>query len=396
MDHLRSCTSGEMVQGGTMQALRCRMRSEPLEDRHPGHVRSAMPGPDHAVKRPLRFQAVLGVALLSLACFTAGWGEDGRESKTVPDRRLSAPEPVAASCAGADLSGLQTAIYVSPQGNDSADCGASPSTACQTLQQGINNCGATGCGVLVRHGLYQTSATIQLRDAVSVYGSCVFDGEADNKYRTVVQALLAGWGYAGATGISGNSSDFTSGNPPAPEGLQVAFIQGGSSSSISQSLFVSQGGQVQVMLQAAQRGNCCGQGGSAQDFEVLIDNTSLGVFRPAGTSYEEVTTAASSVTAGAHTLKLVGRDSAGGDNTVFVDNVRVQVGSTALDVLHFGFEQPTVGNGAFQYNPSDAAMGTPVISGSAINTATTFYGFVVLGSDAMSPGAPQHRDDRQR
>ena len=46
------------------------------------------------------------------------------------------------------------------------------------------------------------------------------------------------------------------------------------------------------MLQAAQRGNCCGQGGSAQDFEVLIDNTSLGVFRPSGTSYEEVTTAA--------------------------------------------------------------------------------------------------------
>ena len=109
--------------------------------------------------------------------------------------------------------------------------------------------------------------------------------------------------------------------------MQVAFIQGGSASVISQSIFVSQAGQVQVMLQAAQRGNCCGQGGSAQDFEVLIDNTSLGVFRPSGTSYEDVIAAVSGVTAGAHTLKLVGRDSAGGDNTVFIDNVRVQVGS---------------------------------------------------------------------
>ena len=314
-----------------------------------------MPGPDHTVKRPLRFRAVLGVALLSLACFTAGWGEDGRERKTVPAPGLGAPEPVAASCAGADLSGLQTAIYVSPQGNDSATCGASPSTACQTLQQGINNCSATGCGVLVRHGLYPTSATIQLRDAVSVYGSCVFDGETDRKYRTVVQAV-AGWSFAGSTGVSGNGSDFTS-NQTAPEGVQVAFIQGGSASVISQSIFVSQAGQVQVMLRAAQRGNCCGQGGSAQDFEVLIDTTSLGVFRPSGTSYEDVIAAVSGVTAGAHTLKLVGRDSAGGDNTVFIDNVRVQVGSISLDVSNFGFEQPPVGDGAFQYNPTTLVTG---------------------------------------
>src|SRR5215510_13979184 len=116
-----------------MQAPRCRMRSESIEDQHPGHVRVAIPGPDHTVKWPRRFWAVLGVALLSLACCTAGWGEDGRESKTVPgtylpnhsaskksrhserkdgtvpNPRLGVPEPVAASCAGADLSGLQTA-----------------------------------------------------------------------------------------------------------------------------------------------------------------------------------------------------------------------------------------------------------------------------------------------
>src|SRR5207248_8223511 len=44
----------------------------------------------------------------------------------------------------------------------------------------------------------------------------------------------AGWTFAGGGGVSANSSAFTSGNPPAPEGNQVAFLQGGAASSISQ------------------------------------------------------------------------------------------------------------------------------------------------------------------
>jgi hypothetical protein len=45
-----------------------------------------------------------------------------------------------------------------------------------------------GCAVAVRHGLYPTTATITLRDAVSVYGSCRFGDEPDRHYRTVVSA----------------------------------------------------------------------------------------------------------------------------------------------------------------------------------------------------------------
>src|SRR5439155_1633223 len=33
------------------------------------------------------------------------------------------------------------------------------------------------------------------------------------------------WSYAGAAGVAGNGSGFTAGNPPAPEGVQVAFLQ---------------------------------------------------------------------------------------------------------------------------------------------------------------------------
>ena len=39
----------------------------------------------------------------------------------------------------------------------------------------------------------------------------------------------ASWVFTGGAGISGNNSPFTSGNPPAPEGVQVAFLQGSSS-----------------------------------------------------------------------------------------------------------------------------------------------------------------------
>jgi hypothetical protein len=39
----------------------------------------------------------------------------------------------------------------------------------------------------------------------------------------------ASWVFTGGAGISGNGSGFTSGNPPAPEGLQVALLQNGGS-----------------------------------------------------------------------------------------------------------------------------------------------------------------------
>ena len=42
------------------------------------------------------------------------------------------------------------------------------------------------------------------------------------------------WSFTGSSGISSNNSGFTSGNPPAPQGTQVAFLQ--QYGSISQSV----------------------------------------------------------------------------------------------------------------------------------------------------------------
>jgi hypothetical protein len=125
------------------------------------------------------------------------------------------------------------------------------------------------------------------------------------------------WPFAGGAGISGDGSGFTSGNPNAPEGTQVAFLQG--TGHFSQAVNLA-AGTYRVTFQAAQRGNFS-QGG--QDFRVLVDGVAVGTFTPQGAGYSALTTAAFTVAAGAHTISFVGLDSAGGDNTAFVDDVQL-------------------------------------------------------------------------
>ena len=210
----------------------------------------------------------------------------------------------------------------------------------------------------------------------------------------------ASWTFVGA-GISGNGSGFTLANPAAPDGVQVAFLQMGASSSISQSLAGFQAGvSYTVTFKAAQRGS---NNNGGQDFDVYLDSTLLGTFRPASSSYSTLSTAAFTTTAGSHTLKFQGRDSSGGDNTALIDAVAVTgtvvvgdtgtvtvsingtpytynygagdtaatvaagltnainagslasaVSTTNADVAvpNAGFETPVVGAGAFQYGPA--------------------------------------------
>ena len=129
------------------------------------------------------------------------------------------------------------------------------------------------------------------------------------------------WNFAGQSGVSGNNSAFTQFNPNAVEGSQVAFLQNGDSSIISQTISGFQPGRTyQVAFASAQRGYF--NDPPVHDFDVMIDNSLLGVFQPAGASYTDFTinfTATSSV----HTLKFVGRNSAGGEHSSFIDNVRI-------------------------------------------------------------------------
>src|SRR5262249_34672332 len=112
---------------------------------------------------------------------------------------------------------------------------------------------------------------------------------------------------------------FTSGNPAAPEGAQVGFLK--RVGTISQAVAGWAAGTYVVSFYAAQRGNWQA---SAEDFEVLVDGQVGGTFTPAGTGYQSYTTAAFAASAGSHTITFQGLDTAGGDNTAFIDAIQVR------------------------------------------------------------------------
>ncbi|OAI50295.1 hypothetical protein AYO44_05775 [Planctomycetaceae bacterium SCGC AG-212-F19] len=127
----------------------------------------------------------------------------------------------------------------------------------------------------------------------------------------------APWAYAGGAGVAGNQSGFTSGNPNAPQGTQVGFLQG-PGGTISQT-FTTGGGNYAVSFQAAQRGNY--QPAGNQTIDVLIDGNVVGTFTPWGTNYQSFTTAPIALSGGTHTLTFEGLNS--GDTTAFIDTVSI-------------------------------------------------------------------------
>jgi hypothetical protein len=118
-----------------------------------------------------------------------------------------------------------------------------------------------------------------------------------------------------AAGVAGNGVGyFTSGNPNAPQGTQVAFVQG-AGSSFSQSINFS-AGTYSLTFQAAQRGVNGGE-----TFKVLVDSQVVGGFKPGGTSYSTFTTNNFTLSAGSHSIEFLGAGSAGGKGTALIDIV---------------------------------------------------------------------------
>src|SRR5262249_9746672 len=126
-----------------------------------------------------------------------------------------------------------------------------------------------------------------------------------------------GRSYANGAGGAGKGSGFAPGNPPAPEGTQVAFLQSANSS--ASQTFTAAAGTYRVSFRAAQR--AFQPGGGAQQVRVLVDGTDLGTFTPAGAAYQAFATPALTLSDGVHPLSLVGLPA--GDNTAFIDNVQI-------------------------------------------------------------------------
>jgi cell surface hyaluronidase len=125
------------------------------------------------------------------------------------------------------------------------------------------------------------------------------------------------WTFSPSAGISGNSSGFTFYDPAAPEGGQVAYLQ--KTGTISQAVTGWAAGTYVLTFKAAQRAS--EWVGQAEDFQVLVDGVVVGTFKPSNASFMTFTTKAFKLAAGNHTITFKGLNTAGGDNSVLIDNV---------------------------------------------------------------------------
>ena len=130
---------------------------------------------------------------------------------------------------------------------------------------------------------------------------------------------------ANGSGISANKSAFTSGNPNAPQGSQIAFLQG--TGSFSQTLLgLIVGAIYQITFAAAERNNIYGQQ-VGQTWQLRLDGTTIGTYASpeSATNYLTSSASFSPTTSGNHTLAFVGSNANGGDNTVFIDNIQLSL-----------------------------------------------------------------------
>jgi hypothetical protein len=186
------------------------------------------------------------------------------------------------------------------------------------------------------------------------------------------------------SGISANGSAFTSGNPNAPQGVQVAFLQG--TGSISQALMgLIVGAIYQITFAAAQRNNIYGAQ-TGETWQMKLAGKTIGSYAPPESAQSYVTYSATfTAPAGNPTLAFVGTDANGGDNTVFIDDVQLGL-SPSLTPPQLGWQMtggqvqifwPADHAGwslELQDNPLNAGLGTNwvTVSGSNLTNAFVF------------------------
>ena len=191
------------------------------------------------------------------------------------------------------------------------------------------------------------------------------------------------WLFTGGGGITTNASSFTLGNPSAPDGTQVAILQGAGSMSQSVSL---EAGSYNISFQAAQ---CSTNTQSkSQQIEVLVDGADVGLITPVGTSYGLYETSNFSVTTGTHTIQFQGTNPQGGNNTALID--LVSLAASQDEIIDGGFESPVLPAKSYQDSPSGtpwafsglagvSANGSGVTSGNPNAPGGTQAGFIMNG-----------------
>lgn len=174
------------------------------------------------------------------------------------------------------------------------------------------------------------------------------------------------WSFAGGTGLAGNGSGFTVLNPAAPEGDQVLFVQGGTNGVVGQS-FTAAAGRYRISVAAAQRLQA-GAGLNDQTVSVRIDGVEVGQIRPPDDQYTIVATPSFVLDNTVHLLEIVGLNPMDGDNTLFLDDLKLQ----SLSSIGQEWSDPVTWGGSVP-GPSDAAVipaGQIVLLDTAVQVAS--------------------------
>ena len=157
------------------------------------------------------------------------------------------------------------------------------------------------------------------------------------------------WTFTGGAGISGNGSGFTSGNPPAPEGAQVAFLQG--TGAISQTVAGWAAGTYHQLLRRPARQHQA-RGRTSRSWSTA---SSVGTFTPSGTS-TRATPPPRSPSPPGRTRSRSRAWTPPAATTPPSSTTSPSRSDPVADVADAGFEQVAVGTGQFQYRPDRLAL----------------------------------------
>jgi hypothetical protein len=181
-----------------------------------------------------------------------------------------------------------------------------------------------------------------------------FETPAQGQGKFTYAPAGSAWTFLRGGGLAGNGSPFTSYNPVAPQGAQIAFLQG--SGQADQLVKGWAAGDYEVSFKATQRAYF----DSHQVVDVLIDGQVVSTITPgAPTSYQTYYTAAFPVTAGDHKLTFIGTDLTK-DNTALLDAISIiPAGSIAPKVT--ASAQVMTSGKMISFSFANVADGKPVV-----------------------------------
>jgi hypothetical protein len=202
------------------------------------------------------------------------------------------------------------------------------------------------------------------------------------------------------SGVARNDSLFTVDNPDAPEGVQVAFVQ--RTGTITRNVGgLTPGMTYHLVFSAAQRAVYVNGG---QTWRVAVDGDTIATFHPGAspTAYSGYC-ATFTASATSHGIAFAGTNTNGGDNTVFIDDVRLVPAclpaptglSATAGILQAALQwTPVEGADGYVIKRFDAGNSSPVVvwTGTALSftdtglTAGTTYSYAVAAFDETGPG----------